>query len=150
MSCLFILRGRFSFSLFVRDKSLATFMSYRSAIASIHRGFPDGSTVSTSVHLSRLFRAFFLEEPPTCTLVPFWSLPAILKALAKPSFEPLAQASFYHLLIKTVFLIAVAWGHRRSSLHALTVDPGHIRWEPSGARLFPKAGFLAKNSDSFF
>ena len=80
--------------LFDRDKSLATIKSYRSAIASIHRGFPDGSTVSTLVHLSRLLRAFFLENPPTCTLVPSWSLPAVLRALAKPPFEPLAQASF--------------------------------------------------------
>ena len=82
-------------------------------------------------------RAFFLEKPPSRTLV--------LRALAKPPFEPLAQASFYHLSIKTVFLIAVASGHRRSSLHALTVDPGLIRWESSGVRLIPKAGFLAKN-----
>ena len=131
--------------LFDGDKSLATIMSYGSAIASIRRGFPDGSTVSTSVHLSRLLRAFFLEKPPSRTLVPSWSLPAVLRALAKPPFEPLAQASFYHLSIKTVFLIAVASGHRRSSLHALTVDPGHIGWESSGVRLIPKAGFLAQN-----
>ena len=92
-----------------------------------------------------LLHAFFLEKPPSRTLVPSWSLPAVLRALAKPPFEPLAQASFYHLSIKTVFLIAVASVHRRSSLHALMVDPGHIRWESSGVRLIPKAGFLAKN-----
>ena len=135
----------FLISLFDENKALATILSYRSAIASIHRGFPDGSTVTSSVHLSRLLRAFFLERPPTRTLVPSWSLPTILRALAKPPFESLAQASFHLLSIKTVFLIAVASGHHHSSLHALSVDPGHIRWEPSSVRLIPKAGFLAKN-----
>ena len=91
---------------------------------------------------------FLLENPPTGTLVTSSSLPAVLRALAKLPFEPLTQASFYHLSIKTVFLIAVASGHRRSSLHALTVDPGHIRWEPSGVRLIPKAAFLARNQSA--
>ena len=81
--------------------------------------------------------------------VPSWSLPAVLRDLARPPFEPLAQASFYHLTLKTVFLSAIASGQRRGMLHALTIDPGHIRWEYSGVRLIPKAGFLAKNqSDS--
>ena len=135
----------FLLSLFDQGKSLNTIMSYRSAIASVHRGFSDGSTVSSSKHLSRLIRAFFLEKPPSHSLIPSWSLPAVLRALAQPPFEPLSQATFFHLSVKTVFLIAVASGHRRSSLHALTTDPGHIRWERSGVRLIPKAGFLAKN-----
>ena len=40
----------FLISLCDRNKSVATIRLYRSAIASIHRGFADGSTVSTSVH----------------------------------------------------------------------------------------------------
>ena len=38
----------FFISLYDENKALATIMSYWSAIASIHRGFPDGSTVSSS------------------------------------------------------------------------------------------------------
>ena len=30
----------------------------------------------------------------------------------------------------------------------LSVDPGHIRWEPSGVRLVPRAVFIAKNQSS--
>ena len=99
--------------------------------------------------MSRLLRAFFLEVPPVRSLVPSWSLPAVLRALARPPFEPLAQASFYHLTLMTIFLMAIASGQRRGTLHALTIDPGHICWESSGVRLTPKAGFLARNqSDS--
>ena len=131
--------------LFDENRALTTISSFRTAIAAIHRGFPDGSSVSSSVHLTRLLRSFFLSRPPSRTLVSSWSLPAILRALAKPPFEPLARASFHHLTVKTVFLIAIASGQRRSSLHALTLEPGHIRWESAGVRLMPRAGFLAKN-----
>ena len=44
-----------------------------------------------------------------------------------------------------MFLVALASGHRVSTLQALSVDPGHIRWEPSGVRLIPRADFIAKN-----
>ena len=49
------------------------------------------------------------------------------------------------LTLKTAFLVAIASGHRVSSLKALCIDPGHIRWEASGVRLIPKMGFIAKN-----
>ena len=135
----------FLIHLFDDKKALSTIVSHRTAISTMHSGFPDGSSVSSSVHLSRLLRSFFLSRPPERTLVPPWSLHAVLRALAKPPFEPLAQASFHHLTVKTVFLIAVASGQRRSTLHALTLEPGHIRWESAGVRLIPRAGFLAKN-----
>ena len=134
--------------LFDENKALATIASYRTAIGAIHSGFSDGSSVSSSVHLSRLLRSFFLSRPPKRTLVPSWSLPAVLRALAKPPFEPMAQASFHHLAVKTVFLVAIASGQRRSTLHALTLEPGHIRWESAGVRLIPRADFLAKNQSA--
>ena len=100
----------FLIHLFDDKKALSTIASHRTAISTMHSGFPDGSSVSSSVHLSRLTRSFFLSRPPERTLVPPWSLHAVLRALAKPPFEPLAQASFHHLTVKTVFLIAVASG----------------------------------------
>ena len=48
--------------LFDENKALATIASYRTAIGAIHSGFPDGSSVSSSVHLSRLLRFFFLVK----------------------------------------------------------------------------------------
>ena len=108
-------------------------------------GFSDGSNISNAPALCKLIKAFFLKRPPVSRLLPAWSLPGVLKALAQPPFEPLGKASLRDLTIKTVFLIAIASGHRRSSLHALSCAPGHIRWEREGVRLVPKPSFIAKN-----
>ena len=137
--------GDFFLSLFDRNLAISTIRLYRSAIASIHVGFEDGSTVSSSTSLTRLFRSFFLKRPPVKQLLPSWSLPVVLRALAKEPFEPMYKASLHHITIKTVFLVAIASGHRVSTLQALSVDPGHIRWEPNGVRLIPRADFIAKN-----
>ena len=72
----------------------------------------------------------------------------MLQALSLEPFEPMFRASIHHLTIKTVFLVAIASGHRVSTLQALSVDPGHVRWEPSGVRLIPRADFIAKNQSS--
>ena len=61
---------------------------------------------------------FFLERPPARKFLPTWSLPCVLEALAKAPFEPLAEASLRDVTIKTVFLMAIASGHRRSALRA--------------------------------
>ena len=71
--------------------------------------------------------------------------PAVLEALAKPLFEPLAEASLRDLTIKTVFLVAIASGQRRSALHAISTAPGHVRWERTGVRLIPNPLYIAKN-----
>ena len=41
--------------------------------------------------------------------------------------------------------MAIASGHRVSSLHALCLDPGHVRWGPSGVRLIPRPSFIARD-----
>ena len=69
----------------------------------------------------------------------------VLRALAQPPFEPLSKASLHHLSVKTAFLLAIASGQRRSTLHALSVAPGHLRWERQGVRLVPNSTFVAKN-----
>ena len=135
----------FLISRFDKGLSVVTLRSYRSAIASCHRGFSDGSSVTNSAFLTRLLKSFFLKRPPSKTLVPAWSLPAVLKVLASAPFEPLHKASLRLLTLKTALLVAIASGHRVSSLKALCIDPGHIRWEASGVRLIPKMGFIAKN-----
>ena len=79
----------FFISLFDKDLSLSSIRGYRSAIASVHKGFSNGSTMSNFPFLTRLFRSFFLKRPPSQSLVPSWSLPAVLRALAEAPFEPL-------------------------------------------------------------
>ena len=95
--------------------------------------------------LSKLCSSFMLKRLPAKSLTPAWSLPSVLRVLMEAPFEPLATTSLRNLTLKTVFLVAVASGHRVSTLQALCLDRGHIRWEPAGVRLIPKPGFLAKN-----
>ena len=62
------------FLVYLFDKGLAisTIRSYRSALASCHKGFQDGSSISGSSVLTRLCRSFFLKRPPVKTLLPAW------------------------------------------------------------------------------
>ena len=115
----------FLISRFDKGLTVVTLRSYRSAIASCHRGFSDGSSVTNSAFLTRLVKSFFLKRPPSKTLVPAWSLPAVLKVLASAPFEPLHKASLRLLTLKTAFLVAIASGHRVSSLKALYRSRAH-------------------------
>ena len=54
----------------------------------------------------------------------------VLRALLEAPFEPLHRASLLCLAFQMAFLVAIASGHRISSLHALSIEPGHILWEP--------------------
>ena len=135
----------FIMHLFDKNLAISTIKGYRSAISAIHTGFSDGVTVSSSAHLTRLMKSLFLSRPPQKKLSPSWSLSRVLRALSKAPFEPMHNSSLSNLTIKTIFLLAVACGRRRSFLHALSARPGHIRWEINGVRLIPHAKFVAKN-----
>ena len=124
-----------------------TIRGYRSAIAVIHKGFEDRSIVSNSPTLTKLLKAFFLQKSAykTASTVASWSLPRVLRALVAAPFEPLAEASLRGLTVKTVFLLAVASGHRPAVLFtrfplALTIFAGR-----RAVRLIPAPSFLAKN-----
>ena len=130
---------------FSLGRSVNTVRGYRSAIGAIHSGFSDGTTVSDSRALHLLVRGMFLQRPPRRSLVPAWSLSAVLDALARGPFEPLARASLKHLTLKAVFLFCLASGRRRGALRALSTAPGHLLFVPHGVRLVPEPSFLAKN-----
>ena len=136
--------------LFERDLASSTIKNYRSAIAAVHRGFPDGSSVSDNHALHQLLRGMFVSRPPTRRLVPAWDLFSVLATLSSPPFEPLGGSTMLHLSMKVAFLLAVATARRRSELHSLSIETGHIRWEPGGVRLIPRIGFLTKNQSESF
>ena len=60
---------------------------------------------------------------------------------------PLREASFKHLTLKTVFLLAMASAGRRSELHALRFDQNYIQFKPKGAgvTLYFSPEFMRKN-----
>ncbi|PJE78317.1 hypothetical protein CI610_02751 [invertebrate metagenome] len=130
----------------VRELAPSTIRGYRSALANVFsfRGRSDVGTCST---LSNLLRSFSLEKPKVRILTPQWDLALVLDSLTRSPYEPLASASVKFLFWKTVFLIALASGRRRSEIHALSSSPSCLRWSRnySLVTLLTDPSFLAKN-----
>ena len=87
----------------------------------------------------------FLKRPTLRALVPVWSLTSVLETLASAPFEPLHSCSLKFLTLKTVFLVSLASGRRRSAIQALSASRGHLNFLPHSVRLIPEPAFLAKN-----
>ena len=51
---------------------------------------------------------------------PAWDLSKVLKYLVSPAFEPLSQAPFRALTLKTLFLLTLATAKRVGELQALS------------------------------
>lgn len=64
--------------LFNEGKQISTIRNYRSAIASIHKGFPDGSSLGSNESLLHLLRGMFNKRPPRKRLPPSWSINDVL------------------------------------------------------------------------
>ena len=79
--------------------------------------------------------------------MPTWDLSLVLLAMTRPPFEEKDPKTIQlkWLTYKTVFLLALASGARRSEIHALDVN--EIRWseDKTSVTLKPHMGFLAKN-----
>ena len=127
------------------DKKLqpSTIDGYRSAIAD-----KLGNTtvnISKDDNLTRLLESFHRDRPKGRRGIPSWNLSLVLHQLTKAPFEPLREASLKHLTFKTVFLLALGWGKRRSEIHAW--QHKNIRHQSDWAKvsLFPSPSFLSKN-----
>ena len=78
---------------------------------------------------------------------PQWDLGIVLEALSIPPCEQLREASFKHLTLKTVFLLAMASAGRCSELQALRFDQNYIQFKPKGAgvTLYFSPEFMRRN-----
>ena len=101
-----------------QDKKLqpSTIDGYRSAIADKVGNFT--VNISKNENLNRLPDSFHRDRPKGHWGVPSWNLSLVLHQLTKPPFEPLRKASLKHLTFKTMFLLALGSGKRRSEIHA--------------------------------
>ena len=129
---------------FNEGKQVKTVRGYRTAIGTVHMGFPSGASVSDAGQLDMLIRAMGLKRPRIRSLAPPWDMVKVLEALAKNPYEPMASAMLLNVSIKTAFLIAATSVRRRSTLHALSIEGGHIQWGNHGVQLVPDPSFLTK------
>ena len=93
----------------------STIDGYRSAIADKLGNFP--VNISKDENLTRLLDSFHRDRPKGRSGIPSWNLSLVLHQLTKAPFEPIQEASLKHLTFKTVFLLALGSGKRRSEIH---------------------------------
>ena len=100
-----------------------TIKGYRSAISSTISSCRSRSEITNSAEITSLIRSFQLER-----------------------FEPINSIELKFLTLKTVFLVALASGRRRSEIHALCYDSHHFRQnqDQSVLTLYPDLDFVAK------
>ena len=137
----------FLFDLFdIHGLSPRTIKGYRTCISSVLNR-TGKSRVVLHRTISDMIASMELQRPRATPVLPQWDLGVVLEALSKPPYEPLREASFKHLTLKTVFLLAMASAGRRSELHALRFDQNYIQFNPKGAgvTLYFSPEFMRKN-----
>ena len=127
------------------DKKLqpSTIDGYRSAIAD--KLGNETVNISKDDNLTRLLDSFHRDRPKGRRGIPSWNLSLVLHQLTKAPFEPLSEASLKHLTFKTVFLLALGSGKRRSEIHAWQHKNIRHQSDWSKVSLFPSPSFLSKN-----
>ena len=123
----------FLFTLFdTHGLSPQTVKGYRTCLGSVLNRTGKANVVLHRT-ISDMIASMELQRPRVTPVLPQWDLGIVLEALSKPPYEPLREASFKYLTLKTVFLLAMASAGRRSELHALRFDQNYIQFKPKGA-----------------
>ena len=136
-----------------------TIISHRTSVASVPRHWVYDPAADP--HIQLLNRAFRLERPVQCRIMPKKDLHLVLLVLMRPPFvsECNVQGESSDDVIplkwrtmKTVFLLALTSARQCSYIHALSVRPGRcVRCARGNTQhqlmvsLLPEPGFLAEN-----
>ena len=125
---------------------VSTIKGYRAMISNTLK-LKNGAKIGSDPIISELIRSFEFQRPVQRSLLPKWDLACVLSSLCKGPYEPLSKASLLHLTQKTVFLLTLATAGRVSEIHALAMDPEHLRFNESdgSVSLRTQSGFIAKN-----
>ena len=128
-----------------QDRKLqpGTIDGYRSAIAD--KLGNSTINVSKDENLTHLLDSFHRDRPKGRRGIPSWNLSLVLHQLTKAPFEPLKKASLKHLTFKTVFLLPLGSGKRRSEIHAWLHKNIRHQSDWSKVSLYPSPSFLSKN-----
>ena len=137
----------FLFDLFdTHGLSPQTIKGYRTCIGSVLNRTGRAKVVLHRT-ISDMIASMELQRPRITPVLPQWDLGVVLEALSESPYEPLREASFKHLTLKTVFLLAMASAGRCSELQALRFDQNYILFRPKGAgvTLYFSPEFMRKN-----
>ena len=128
-----------------QDRKLqpSTIDGYRSAIAD--KLGNSTINVSKDENLPHLLDSFHRDRPKGRRGIPSWNLSQVLHQLTKAPFEPLKEASLKYLTFKTVFLLALGSGKRRSEIHAWLHKNIRHQSDWSKVSLYPSPSFLSNN-----
>ena len=121
----------------------STIDGYRTAIAD--KVGNSRINISKDENVNRLLDSFYRDKPKGKRGVHSWNLSLVLHQLTKAPFEPFQKASLKHLTFKTVFLLALGSGKRKSEIHAWLHK--NIRHQENwlNVSLYPSPSFLSKN-----
>ena len=126
-----------------RNLQPSTIDGYRMAIADMIGN--EKLNISKDENLTRLLDSFHRDKPKGRRGIPSWNLSLVLHQLTKAPFEPMRQASLKHLTFKTIFLLALGSGKRRSEIHAWLYKNIRHQENWSQVSLYPSPSFLSKN-----
>ena len=102
-------------------------------------------TLVLTLEIARLIASFHRDKPKSSRSISKWNLSLVLQRLTQPPFEPQEEAALKFLTWKTVFLLALASGKRRSEIHAWTLDGLLCLGDWDQIQLSPSPSFIAKN-----
>lgn len=126
----------------VRNLNPKTILVYRN---SLHLPLLHGFQISTKdQEFSLLARSQFNRNPPRQKIIPNWKVDKVLSMFEQPQFD-ISRASPGNLMMKTLFLIALATGNRVSELAAMSRGATTFSSDGSKVVIPVKPGFLYKN-----
>ena len=128
----------------VRQVSVRTILNYKSAI-SFYWKSQIGYELPENDHvIGDLVRGFKRERPIPHKHVVDWDIRLVLSFFQSGKFKDWDRLSDKELTLKTVFLVALATGKRRSELHAISKNFKWIKGDVRKIELSPVPEFLSK------
>ena len=106
----------FQYLFYKKELLPRTIVGYKTALSS---HYSTGLLDLSSRLFSNLIKSYFRDKPVSSRSLPSWNLSVVLDALKRYPFEPLQVATIKYLTLKTVFLISLATGRRRSEIRAI-------------------------------
>ena len=130
--------------------AISTIRNYRTAVASVLKHYNRKHITSDGL-ITSMINAFKRSTMKPKNRVPKWNLALVINHLTKTPFEPIDESPIKHLTQKTIFLVLLGTGCRRSELHAIDRSrlEHHKRWKWVNLLPLPefRAKFQAKDPD---